>query len=779
MAWMTKRNWTGIALLGVLVSCGVCIAQVPRPGEFTDEQVVQAIQKGIDLLWKNQQLDGSWPACKQDSNKDRNYEIGITALAAYALMDAGVSVNDEKMIKALTWLSKQETKATYNLAMRCQAWLLASRQDNTKYSKLLQKDVDALVKGGTGGGYGYFVNEGGGDNSNSQYGVLGVWAGADGNIQIPAAYWAAVQKKWLAGQKSDGSWSYWDVAAKASSPTMAAAGIATLFVCIDNIPTTRFNSCAGQENAPDLKAIKKAMEWFEKNFSYPLEQYAGDPNKRFIEAEEQIPLQFHYHLYGIERIGLASGYKYFGQADWYRRGAAALLKDLNTYGKWYGTYTDDVSTAYAILFLVRGRQPILMNKLEYAGDWDLRPRDLANLVRWYSGVSETVCHWQITNLSRPVEELLDAPILYISGFKGPKFTDEEIGKLRQFVLRGGTIFSVVECNGAAFKQEMARVYAALFPDNPLTPVPQEHPLNTAHFKIQAGRPKLSYIQKGVRILAVHCEEDLAVAWQNRMQAAQKQAFEAAANIASFVTDKATLRSRGIAAWPAEDSSIKPAKTIKLARLKHAGTFDPEPLAYARLAALMLAREKLKVELAEPVAIKDLTVQSGAAAGLTGVEELKLDDDEKDAIKNYVQAGGTLVVDAAGGSQQFAESAEKLLGEIFGGKIETLDAKNELYNLPQYKIDKFAYSRTARIRLGISGPNPKPKLTAISVSGRAGVIFSREDLTEALLGCQPAGCCGYAPETAWQIMRNILIAASDAPKSAAPPQEKKPAPTTVP
>ena len=77
-----------------------------------------------------------------------------------------------------------------------------------------------------------------------------------------------------------------------------------------------------------------------------------------------------YTLYGLERVGLASGFKYFGTHDWYRELAASLIDQQSNNGAWTEmgdmrrrfnlpngpiTSRDLEQTAYTLLFLSRGR----------------------------------------------------------------------------------------------------------------------------------------------------------------------------------------------------------------------------------------------------------------------------------------------------------------------------------------------------------------------------------------------------------------------------------------
>src|SRR6185437_13873638 len=108
---------------------------------------------------------------------------------------------------------------------------------------------------------------------------------------------------------------------------------------------------------------------------------------------------YHYAIYGVERIGVASGRKYIGGIDWFERGSQALVQTQAADGAWNNTLHD---TCFGILFLVRGRAPVIMNKLIYANapqkqanPWNERPRDVANLAKWMGKRSlEGFFNWQ-------------------------------------------------------------------------------------------------------------------------------------------------------------------------------------------------------------------------------------------------------------------------------------------------------------------------------------------------------------------------------------------------
>jgi len=722
-----------ICVLGIFADSAFAARRKParvkpanRSTEFSDKAVEQAIKKGVEYLLSVQNAKGVWQGW------GGKYPLGPTALATYALIESGVSPRDPRMDKALKALSEGKMTMTYCIGLRANAYLAAMKKGATEYQKYLIEDVKILLKSTKDGSYNY-VSDGAprsGDNSNSQYGLLGVWAGAQAGLEgIPTDYWKLVMKHWQSCQCGDGGWTYRGKGGARN--TMTAAGVASLFVCFDNLYQDKFINCAGvQEYMP----LKRGLDWFEKNFQRTL------GGGRW----------FFYYLYGVERVGLAAGYKYFGTADWYKLGATALLRAQGGNGAWSGGDQALVDTSFAILFLIRGRQPVMFNKLEFDGDWNNRPRDCAYLVRWMSKVFEKDLSWQIINLRTPVEDWHDAPILYISASRHPKFSDEDLEKLREFVWQGGTILSSTECDGRSFSQGMREAYKRLFPGYALRALEKDHPIYSIRPKFQ-GRVKLEMISNGIRPLAIHTDVDLSKYWQLQRISTHSDAFEIAAAVYMYVTD-GTFRNRGVSLWPAKPNAT-PEETVKIARLRYGGNYDPEPFALKRFGRLMGHETNVTVEPIGPIFISELAGSGAKVASLTGTSAFKLTAEDTKLLKEFLEDGGTLVIDAAGGSKEFDGSASALMRALASaGELRRLSASSPIHQLKDWQINKIRYRLRTEARIGRNRSN----LSAVLVFGRPAAIYSPEDITGALVGYPSYPCDGYSPESAYELMRNIVF-----------------------
>jgi hypothetical protein len=152
-----------------------------------------------------------------------------------------------------------------------------------------------------------------GDNSNAQYAVLGLFAAARSNIEIPKAVLEKTEKWFEKMQHADGGFSYNGSYDGESDGAMATAGVTALVV-------SKFYQGKDWKNDP---SVQRGIDWIAKNLKY--DTNPGVKPKMLFQ---------YYWLYGVERVGQITGMKEFGGHDWYREGAEYLLSAQQADGSW-------------------------------------------------------------------------------------------------------------------------------------------------------------------------------------------------------------------------------------------------------------------------------------------------------------------------------------------------------------------------------------------------------------------------------------------------------------
>ena len=669
---------------------------------------------------------------------------GRTALCVYALLTARKDHRDPAIQRGLSWLSKANLHGTYAVAMRACAY---SAFKDRRIQPLLDSDVQWLIKAaGRKGEYTYTSLSGQAadeyDNCNGLMAVLGVWAGANRGVEVPTQYWQMIERHWRAQQQSDGGWPYFalpNVPKTRTYGSMTAGGLAAMYICFDLLRREEFLRCTASS---EYKPILDGLGWMGKNL-------------RIRENPRKGLEWYYYWLYCLERAAMASGRKYFGGHDWYAEGAAELLAVQRSGGRWGDGPASAVQTSLATLFLARGRDPVLLNKLRYPGKWNARPRDASNLARYVRYDFERPATWQVVGLDSPLADWHDAPLMYISGAGPCEMTDEQVAKLRTYVWQGGTILSEAACNNGSFTLDIDKIYRRMFPRYPLRRLPDGHPIYSLHFRPQDVRG-LSAVSNGVRLLAIHSPREISLALQMGPQREdQKPWFQLAANMYLYATDRGRLRPRGESLWPVA-RKFQPVTTIRLARLKYTGNYDPEPLAWSRMAILAGNRHGIKLDVAGPMPMTDLSAAKWPVAVLAGTDAFELTGAEGRALRQYVMAGGTLIVDSAGGGREFYAAVRKQVVSLFGNAFLRKLASHVAIKGPA-KVPKVLYRSFYASALG--AVKDQPQLWGVPINGRLAVIVSPVDLTAGLVGVASYRLRGYAPDTAVAIMMNLLHLAS--------------------
>lgn len=350
-----------LAVAAVLAALGAprTLAQDDRPTRRVKDPALQAginaaIEKGIAYLKTIQREDGSWVYdAKTRRGGPRDATGGLTALVLYALAASGVPAGDVAIGAGLRWASKHEAPyragaayGTYSASLlilaltridarrhkrrivRLAERLVESQRDNDMWTyKLEEKRTSAREERPPGRGP--RRPSAAGDNSNSQYAVLALWAAeALAGCKVPRKTWLRIQDFYGRTQGGDGTWGYRP--ATRGRATMTAAGLvsyvyatAALMGGVEALPMARRDPIARR----GLRAFvrQRAPDW--SNY---------------------------YLVYSIERVGtvLARPGK-----DWYTEGARVLVGAQQDDGSWQGDRHGDrkhaYETALALLFLSR------------------------------------------------------------------------------------------------------------------------------------------------------------------------------------------------------------------------------------------------------------------------------------------------------------------------------------------------------------------------------------------------------------------------------------------
>ena len=330
--------------------------------------------------------------------------------------------------------------------------------------------------------------------------------------------WELSRAYWERSQKRDGSWAY---TPDSNNPTasMTCAGISSLIISGlrrfqggESLEGETIHDCgSGGVN----KNLQRGIDWMASHFQVGQNFGAGH-------------LWQFYYLYGLERAGRLAGIRFFGQHDWYRMGAEELVHSQEKVnGSWHGQLIENdpvLATSFALLFLAKGRAPVLINKLRHGpvSDWDNDPDDVRNMVNIVSREWKSLLTWQVVDPAvASVPELLQAPIVFFNGHKAPEFSARARANIREFVEQGGFIFADACCGSGEFDAGFKQLMKEIFPEEAykLRQLSEDHPIWRSKHVLSPERYPLWGIEHGCRTVVIYSPVDLSCYWNQSERSA--------------------------------------------------------------------------------------------------------------------------------------------------------------------------------------------------------------------------------------------------------------------
>lgn len=716
----------------------------PHEGPITAAAIRTAIEDGLLFLRSRQAPDGSIGSGYAPG--------GSTALAALAMLAAGVDpLSDPALKAAMAHLLALPSDNTYVRGIRANVWEYALRKAPhvEGWREALKADLAWLLAARNDVAWRYSASSRDWDNSCTQYAALGLWAAQRAGLETGDAVWDALSKHFRRTQNADGGWGY--VEGSASTPNMATAGLATMYLVFDHHygrrgawRTGKPAPFAGGEARAVLDAIDRGLSW--------LASADGDKSHA-------------YYLYGIERTGVAGGQRLLGGVDWFAEGADAALRAQRADGAIPLGYSDEIGTALTTLFLVYGGAPAAFAKLQYGEgeDWNLNPRDLANLTRRLWQAYERPLNWYTVSADAPVEAF-DAPILFVSGSRAAVFSDAQVATLRAYVARGGMILAEPSDGSPAFRASMVELVGRLFPPDAypgmgLAPLEADHGIYSVVKHDWKARPKLSGVSDGVRTVFVLSDGYLAADWQtDRVEA---DAFALAMNLLFHATALRPLDGRFAAVALPEDGVAKRDGSVVVARARFGvgQDWDAGAAVWERVRPYVEHVTGLSVRGGAAVALDDGLVRSDVQLlHMTGRRGFELSEAEVAALVGFVGRGGTVLVDAFGGSEAFGEAARAVIERAFGGVEAVRGDEAWVAGLFEGGVDvsRVRYDLGGRRRLRSMGVGVDGlRMGVVRRGERPAVVVSGMDLSAGIAGVDVYGGAGLVAGSARAVVGNLV------------------------
>lgn len=739
---LISRGIVVVFLIGVISP--PILSQAVR--EVTDEDVDRAIARIERYLWARQKADGGWYY-----NRSLPYG-GQTALATFALLEAGISPNNPNLRKALDFLVKVKRRNLYVVTIRIMTLSEALAQSKRlPYRSCLEKDLEWLIRGNAArrcGAWGYSGPDKFGDNSCSQFALLALWEADRCGMKIDPSLIRRVEQTWIKRQRKDGGWTYSGQPGvdTPSTVSMTTAGIASLYLCQDVLTRT----CQPYRYA---NRLKKAWAFLAENLK---------PD--YIKNG--------YLAFCIQRVGMASGAKFIGGMDWFAVGAAKLAEPNPRGHSYWGQWGSIVRASFELIFLARGRIPLTFNKLAHGNErnWNFHARDVPHFTEYLRRNLERRLRWQVVKITDDVQLLLDAPILLITGTRALDFTPEQWAKLRDYSLRGGTLLFVPTHGSNAFLKSalegLKKLYNEQNKEAPayytLKQIPADHPIYTLHRRIANG-PGIAPIwgvSDGTRLIAIVSKRDICCPWQRLAVATGRIGYSLGVNLFLYATGGNQLRMRMRPVFVHKKGQIR--QRAKIAWIKHNGNWHCQPYALNYLSEKLIAENRIALDVTAGVPIQADKLKGYHLIWMVGSDSFTLSDKQIDTLRDYLYNGGTLFINAVGGARDFNQSAREMLQRLFEGQSGVEKGYVSAFSpLITGKCGEFRgppiKSPLPRSRAWMkSGSRPPAPLKVFMRSGRILVIYAPYGIHDTLDGHTAYGAKSYMPPAARDLAANIVL-----------------------
>jgi hypothetical protein len=405
-------------------------------------------------------------------------------------------------------------------------------------------------------------------------------------------------------------------------------------------------------------------------------------------------------------------------------------------------------------------------------DWNLCPGDLQQLMKAASdrlGVTYGADSFSLASFDGDPAAV---PVLFFSGVRSIKFSPSDLDLLRRYVLRGGMIVADNIAGGPYFYQSFREAMEKAFPELSFRVLPEDHPLyhimvdvNQVSYpkNLSSHQPLLEGMYVYSRVGVLLSKYGLGCGWDGHDVPLLPQAVyydvnsanKIGLNIAAYAVGYARIgRAEAKPELYGALDEKRPTDEFVFAQIKHDGAWNVESGGASRLLEELRKNTSLRVSLKRvPVQPGHDDLSSFTFLYLSGLDDFHWDAAAVTALKHFLDAGGTLLINNGLGLQTFDAAVRRELKKVLpDATLASLPPAHPVFN-SLFKLTEAAYTPAA------SAARPaltRPYLEGITLNGDLKVIYSPIDLETGWQGLDPPLARAYQTDSALKLGVNIIL-----------------------
>ncbi len=405
-------------------------------------------------------------------------------------------------------------------------------------------------------------------------------------------------------------------------------------------------------------------------------------------------------------------------------------------------------------------------------DWNLCPDDVRQLLKKTRGLLGLSYNTEPVALDAFDGDPAEIPVLLFSGGRSVKLSGSQVEKLRAYVLAGGMLIFDSIAGSPYFYDSAKALLASAFPEFSLRGIPPDHPVYHMVYDVTNARyptkweldvPVLEGIYVGSRIGALISPYGLGCGWDDHEVPNIEKAVYYDVDSACKIGLNLVAYAVGYAGAGREEAKPElfgvlderdPTDEFVFAQIQHEGAWNVHPGAASALLQRLRQNTAVKANLRRvPVLPGRDDLSAFPFLFLTGLDDFSFDAAGAAALRDFLNADGTLFINNGLGLSSFDAVVRRELKQV----LPEAELKPVPYDHPLFRsmftIEDVRYTPALFAeKKGMIDP----RLEGIFVNGELRVLYSPYDIEAGWLGCEYPLIRGLEPGSAMEMGVNIVM-----------------------